>query len=121
MPNWSSIKTGFLKQSYPRQLGELASCLARIKAWCSDIESAKLCVPVIISESLFYLSLLIEADGQTPEFIQLQQLLLSWQQDWSAIITQPTEVAIVRTTSASWSDRILDMSGLLTIETEYAS
>jgi len=119
MPNWSSIKAGFLKQSYPRQLGELASCLARIKAWCSDIESAKLCVPVVLSESLFYLSLLIEADGRTPEFTQLEQLLLSWQQNWAVIITQPTKVAIVRTTSATWSDCILDMSGLLTTESEY--
>jgi hypothetical protein len=65
------------------------------------------------------LSLLIEADGRTPEFTQLEQLLLSWQQNWAVIITQPTQVAIVRTTSASWSDHLLDMSGLLTVETEY--
>ncbi|MBD2777462.1 hypothetical protein [Iningainema tapete] len=119
MPNWSSIEAGFLKQTRSMQLGELASCLARIKAWCFDTESARQGVPVILSESLFYLSLLIEHEEfNTPEFIQLRQLLLSWQQRWSIIVSQPAEIAFVSATSASWSDRILNMSGLLTEETE---
>lgn len=118
MPNWSSIEAGFLQQTRPYQLGELASCLARIKAWCSEIESARFGVPIILSESLLYLSLLIKQEVHTSEFIQLNQLLLSWQQRWSAIISQPDEIALVRATSAFWSNRILDMSGLLDSETE---
>ncbi|GAA6619290.1 hypothetical protein [Scytonema sp. NUACC26] len=119
MPNWSSIEAGFLKQPRSMQLGELASCLSRIKAWCFDIESARQGVPVILSESLFYLALLIEHEEfHTPEFIQLRQLLLSWQKYWSVIISQPAEIAFVSATSASWSERILNMSGLLTSETK---
>ncbi len=33
MPNWSSIEAGFLRLTRQMQLGELAACLARIKAW----------------------------------------------------------------------------------------
>ena len=70
-------------------------------------------------ESLFYLSLLIEHEKlNTPEFIQLRQLLLSWQKHWSIIISQSAEIAFVSATSVSWSDRILNMSALLTSETE---
>jgi|GEM_PF-1119835 len=119
MPNWSSIKAGFVKQTRSMQLGELASCLSRINAWCFDAESDRQGVPVILSESLFYLSLLIEHEElNTPEFIQLRQLLLSWQEGWSIIISRPAEIAFVSATSASWSDRILNMSGLLTSQTE---
>jgi hypothetical protein len=116
MPNWTSIEAGFLKQTRSMQLGELASCLSRIKAWCFDTESARQGVPVILNESLLYLSVLREYEElNTPDFIELHQLLLSWQQRWSIIVSQPAELASVSATSASWSDRILNMSGLLTL------
>ncbi len=118
MPSWSEMKAEFLNDSHPRQLGELASCLARIKAWCGEPKSARNAVPIIIAEGLFYLSLLMEIDGQTPEFTQLHQLLQDWQTRWSIIYPSPTEMTNISTISATWSDRILDMSGLLAKETE---
>ncbi len=58
MPNWIAIEAGFLKLTYTRQLGELAACLARIKAWCLIEDSFREVVPVILDESLLYVSLL---------------------------------------------------------------
>jgi hypothetical protein len=111
MPNWSSVEAGFLQQTRPYQLGELASCFARIKAWCSEIESARFGVPIILSESLLYLSLLIKQEVHTSEFIQLHQLVLSWQQRWSAIISKPDEIDLVIATSASNTARLRKKEG----------
>ncbi|OUL36909.1 hypothetical protein BV372_04525 [Nostoc sp. T09] len=113
MPNWSVIEASFLRQSYPQQLGELAASLARLKSWCQKNASREL-IPVLLSENLLYVNLLQqESHINNVELTQLQELLQNWLQDWVTICDKPTEIASLADVAATWSKRVLDMSGLL--------
>jgi hypothetical protein len=111
MANWSAIEASFLRQSHPQQLGELASSLARLKSWSQKNASREI-VPVLLEENLLYLRL-IQQQSYIAQLSQIQDLLIEWQRDWSSICTSPIEVANLASVAAAWSDRVLDMSGLL--------
>ncbi len=111
MANWSAIEASFLRQSHPQQLGELASSLARLKSW-SQKKASREIVPVLLEENLLYVRLIQEL-GDIAQLSQIQDLLIAWQQNWSSICDLPTEVANLASVAAAWSDRVLDMSGLL--------
>jgi hypothetical protein len=113
IPNWSAIETSFLHQPYPQQLGELAAALARLESWCQKDASREL-VPVLLSESLLYVNLLQQKSHiNNIELSQLQKLLQGWEQDWLDICDRPIETASLSPVAATWSKRVLDMSGLL--------
>ncbi len=109
MPNWNAIEVSFLNKPYPQQLGELAGSLARLKSWSQKNASGEI-VPVLLKESLLYVNLLQKQNhSHHVELAQLQELLQGWvnQADHS------TEVANLAPIAATWSERVLDMSGLL--------
>lgn len=112
MPNWNLIEEGFLKLSHQMQLGELASCLARIKAWSLTGVLNREVVSVIIDEAILYTSL-IQQESPINELAQLQQQLQDWRHSWSTTSISDADISNISTTSATWSDRLLDMSGLL--------
>ncbi|MBE9210938.1 hypothetical protein IQ244_31450 [Nostoc sp. LEGE 06077] len=113
IPNWSAIEASFLAEPYPQQLGELAASLARLKSWCQKNARREL-VPVLLSENLLYVNLLQqESQSNNTELTQLQNLLEDWQQNWVNIYDSPTETASLAAAAATWSERVLNMSGLL--------
>ncbi|UKO96485.1 hypothetical protein [Nostoc sp. UHCC 0870] len=116
MPNWSAIEAIFVRQPHAQQLGELAACLARLNSWSQKNANREL-VPVLLEESLLYLSL-VQQKNETNNFElnQLQDLLQGWKQDWINIWDKPTETARIASAASNWSQRVLDMSGLLTSE-----
>ncbi len=110
MPNWSAIEASFLCQSYEQQLGELAASLARLNSWSQKSASREL-VPILLSESLFYLSLIQqETEMNNIELNQLQDLLQNWIDFWDKSI----EITDIESVASTWSQRLLEMSGLLT-------
>jgi hypothetical protein len=111
MPNWSAIETSFLRQSHPQQLGELASSLARLKSW-SQKKASREIVPVLLEENLLYVRL-IQRQSNIAQLSQIEDLLVGWQHNWSSICSNPTEVANLASVAATWSEQVLDMSGLL--------
>ncbi|WP_026736123.1 hypothetical protein [Fischerella sp. PCC 9605] len=109
MPNWNAIEASFLNQPYPQQLGELAATLARLKSWSQKNASREI-VPVLLAESLLYVNLLQkQSHVNNVELTQLQELLQGWVNQGDKL----TEVANLASISATWSERVLDMSGLL--------
>ncbi|ABA24995.1 conserved hypothetical protein (plasmid) [Trichormus variabilis ATCC 29413] len=116
MPNWSSIKASFLALDQPHQLGELASSLAHLKSWVQSSDCQQV-VPVVLEESLLYLSL-IQQNTQVyhKELNQLQDILQGWQRNWDNIKSQSSQTANITNVASGWSERILDMSGLLKSE-----
>ncbi|WP_414574550.1 hypothetical protein [Anabaena sp. CCY 9402-a] len=66
---------------------------------------------------MLYLSL-VQQKNETNNFElnQLQELLQGWKQDWINIWDKPTETARIAAAASTWSQRVLDMSGLLTSE-----
>ena len=109
MPNWNAIETSFLNQPMPQQLGELAASLARLKSWSQKIAYREI-VPVLLSENLLYVNLLQQQNHpHHVELTQLQKLLQGWVNEGSNL----TEIANITSVAATWSERVLDMSGLL--------
>jgi len=113
MPNWSAIKVSFLALDQSHQLGELASSLAHLKSWVQSSDCHQV-VPVVLEESLFYLSL-IQQNTQINhrELNQLQLVLQDWQRDWDNIKSQSSQTANIADVAYGWSQRVLDLSGLL--------
>ncbi len=111
MPNWNAIEASFLNQPMPQQLGELAASLARLKSWCQKNASREI-VPVLLKESLLYVNLLQQQNHpHRVELAQLQELLQGWVNKGS----RSTEIANLAPIAATWSARVLDMSGLLVV------
>ena len=109
MANWNAIKTSFLNQPIPQQLGELAASLARLKSWSQKNASREI-IPVLLEENLLYINLLQQQNHpHHAELTQLQELL----QGWVNQINNSTEVINIAPIAATWSARVLDMSGLL--------
>lgn len=109
MPNWNAIETSFLNQPMPQQLGELAASLARLKSWSQKIAYREI-VPVLLSENLLYVNLLQQQNHpHHVELTQLQKLLQGWVNEGNNL----TEIANITSVAATWSERVLDMSGLL--------
>ncbi len=111
MANWSAIEASFLRQSHPQQLGELAAGLARLKSWSQKNASREI-VPVLLEENLLYVRL-IQEQNNIAQLSQIQDLLIEWQRDWLSICDNSTEIANLASVTAAWSERVLDMSGLL--------
>ena len=82
MPNWSAIEASFLRQSHAQQLGELAASLARLNSW-SQKSAIRELVPILLSESLLYVSLIQQkSEINNVELNQLQDLLQNWINVW---------------------------------------
>ena len=111
MPNWNAIEASFLNQPMPQQLGELAASLARLKSWSKKNASGEI-VPVLLKESLLYVNLLQKQNHpHHVELTQLQKIL----QGWVNQVNNSTEIANLVPIAATWSERVLDMSGLLVV------
>lgn len=112
MPDWDKIEKSFLSTNRQRQLGELASSLSRFKGWLLAGEANREVASVILDESILYVSL-IQKETFIPELSSLETLLQSWRENWSTITNSRAEIQQITLTSATWSEQILDMSGLL--------
>jgi hypothetical protein len=113
MPNWSAITASFLALDQQHQLGELASSLAHLKSWVQSSDSHQV-VPVVLDESLLYLSLILQnTQIYNGELNQLQDILQDWQSNWDNIKSQSTQTANIADVASGWSQRVLDLSGLL--------
>ncbi|WP_414546580.1 hypothetical protein [Nostoc sp. CCY0012] len=113
MPNWSAIEASFLALDQPHRLGELASSLAHLKSWVQSSDCYPV-VPVVLEESLLYLSL-IQQNTQINhgELNQLHDVLQDWQRNWDNIKSQSNQTTNIADVASNWSERILEMSGLL--------
>lgn len=112
MPDWTSIEKSFLRISRQRQLGELASSLSRFKAWALAGQANREVASVVLDESILYVSLL-QKESFIPELSELHSTLLSWRHNWSTITEQEASLIEVTEISVTWSEKVLDMSGLL--------
>ncbi|BDA71652.1 hypothetical protein CAL7716_058180 [Calothrix sp. PCC 7716] len=110
MPDWNLIEKSFLRLSRQKQLGELASGLSRFKGWLLLGSVNHEVASVILDESILYVSLLQQENA---EFNELHKQLLSWRHNWLTITGLEAELLKVAETSATWTDKVLSMSGLL--------
>lgn len=98
------------------RLGNLASNLARIKSRCQDVANREL-VESLIQESKYFIEwTAADAEVETAaELVELQIQLARWQYRWVNIWDDSQQRMMVAQQAGIWSERVLDMSGLLSV------
>ncbi len=114
MKDWTAIRERYLRDNLPVRLGGLAANLSRIKSFMAQDGSREVVESMIAESKLFIEWTAAEAEvNTTAALIELQVQLARWQLNWSRIWTSRDERAKVAKQSAAWSQRVLEMSGLL--------
>jgi tRNA A37 N6-isopentenylltransferase MiaA len=114
MKDWQAKEESFTRYEVPFRLGNLASSLAHIKS-CAGNEAHKELVKSFVEESKFFIEWTagdMDID-RAAELADMQIQLARWQLTWDRIWADQAELLKVINTAKLWSDRVLDMSGLL--------
>jgi len=109
-----TIQERYLCDDLPVRLGGLAANLARVKSF-SDHPDHRDVVEKLLDESKFLIEWTAaeaKIDVQA-ELIELQVQLARWQRSWTDIWADPARRAAVAEQARIWSERVLQMSGLL--------
>jgi hypothetical protein len=114
MKDWSNIRERYLNDSLPIRLGGLAANLLRIKSFSLNRQNRE-AVEGLLDESKHFIEwTALEADIQVAaELVELQVLLARWQYRLDSIWTQEAQLQRLSEQAASWSNRVLQFSGLL--------
>ena len=111
--NLTEKQARFQCENIPNRLGHIAANLARIKSFVHV--AYKEAVTTIISETKW----LIEWTAAeiepvlAEELVNIQVQLAMWELTWDSIWADEKVRTVVAEQSGVWSDRVLDMSGLL--------
>ncbi len=109
----------FLRDPQPIRLGNIASNVSRIGSHLDDARLASI-VMTFIRESKFFCEWAgIEAaqdDIETAAVLAaLQRQLVQWEHHFDVICADPARRAEMARVAREWSDRLLQMSGLLDV------
>jgi hypothetical protein len=114
MKDWDAIQERYLQDELPIRLGGLAANLSRVKSFANH-DANEAAVASLVEESKFFIEWTApDADIDTAaELVELQVQLAVWERRWSQIWDDLTQRQQVAASSAAWSQRVLEMSGLL--------
>ncbi len=124
MTDWNKKQERFEQYNIPTRLGHLATNLARIKSFCDDVTPQDV-VASLFKESLYFIEwtvpsiVLLDVD-QAAEIVDLGRVLTHWLFNWEKIRSDATALTQVQTEVSFWSERVLEMSGLLPESTAIA-
>jgi broad specificity phosphatase PhoE len=114
MRDWAALRERYLRDKLPVRLGGLAANLARVRSFADHPAHGEV-VEALLEESKFLVEWSapeVEAESQA-ELVELQIILVRWQRAWSSIWVDPERRAAVAEQAGAWSERVLEMSGLL--------
>jgi len=114
MKDWKAIRERYLRDAMPVRLGGLAANLARIKSFSDHPDHCDV-VESLLNESKFFIEWTApEAEIELQvELAELQIQLACWQLNWKSIWNDSVQRAAVTGKAQIWSERVLEMSGLL--------
>jgi len=114
MKDWTTIQTRYLQDALPIRLGGIAANLSRVKSFATH-DANREAVVSLLEESKFFIEWTAgEAElSVAAELIELQIQLSLWQRAWDKIWPDTMQRQQVASTSSKWSQRILELSGLL--------
>lgn len=118
MRDWQDYRERFLRDPQPIRLGGISANLARINSF-ADRDAHRETVRNVIEDSEYLIEWAgpdLELEVQV-ELVELQLQLARWYLGWSAIWVDPVQRNHMREYAQKWSDRLLDLSGLLNDET----
>jgi len=114
MNDLSAIKDRYLRDAVPARLGGLAANLARVGSFSKN-QANREAVYGLLDESKWFIEWTAAETtiDVAAQLVELQLELSLWQLDWERIWSNPAVRAAISTHSKSWSDRVLELSGLL--------
>ncbi len=114
MKDWTTKRERYLRESVSIRLGELAANLARIQSF-SNNDLNRDAVAHLIEESKFFIEWTAIDAGidQAAELVELQVQLACWQLGWARIWADNSQRTKVAEQAKLWSNRVLEMSALL--------
>lgn len=114
MKDWTAIHERYLRDSMPVRLGGLAANLSRIKSFAAQ-DASRDAVESMLDESKHFIEwTAAEAEIQTAaQLVELQVQMARWQLTWASTWSNPLQRQQLAEQSATWSKRVLEMSGLL--------
>lgn len=115
MRDYRAIHKRYLRDPLSIRLGGLAANLARVKSF-STLGQNDILVNSLLDESKYFIEwTAAEAEAEvTAELVQLQIQLARWQRKWPSIWADASQRMAMAETAKRWSERVLDLSGLLT-------
>jgi hypothetical protein len=112
--NAAAIRERFLRDNPSRRFGNLAANLARIESFGADPDHSEL-VRHLAEESAFFIEW--AAPDATPaiqcQLLELQRRLVSWTRTWNGLWNDDQQRALMRETAGRWSQRLLQIAGLV--------
>lgn len=111
--NLNEKQARFQRDNIPNRLGHIASNLARVRSFCNI--AYKEAVQSVIAETQWFIEW-TAAEVQpeyAEELVNIQVQLARWELKLNNIWLDEKERAEVAQTAEAWSQRVLDMSGLL--------
>ncbi len=108
------IQERYLRDPLPIRLGGLAANLARVNSF-SDHADHKETVSSLLAESQYFIEW-TAADAnlaQQVELLELQRTLAGWRLAWDEIWNDSERRSRVAAEARQWSNRVLELSGLL--------
>lgn len=114
MKDYTTIRQRYMRDELPVRLGGLAANLRRVKSAASRDEN-RAAVEGLLDESKHFIEwTAAEADiDQAAELVELQVQLARWQYKWHDIWSDPERRQEVAGQAGRWSDRVLELSGLM--------
>ncbi len=114
MKDWVAIRDRYLRDGLPVRLGGLAANLARVKSFADHPDHGDV-VKSLLEESKFLIEWTArEARTESQaDLVDLQVQLARWQHGWASIWGDPVRRSAVAEQAGAWSERVLEMSGLL--------
>ena len=114
MKDWTPIRERYLRDQLPVRLGGLAANLHRIKSFSTQ-EAGRESVESLLEESKYFIEwTAAEAEVNTAaQLVELQIQLACWQRNWPRTWSDPLHRREVAEQSAIWTQKVLELSGLL--------
>jgi uncharacterized protein YcbX len=114
MTDWTLIRERYLKDGLSVRLGGLAANLGRVRSFGAQSTSGE-AVRSRLEESAHFIEWTApEASIHTAaELIELQVELARWRRAWPKVWSDPEQRKALTKRAAEWSQRVLELSGLL--------
>jgi len=114
MNNLDRIHARYLQDPLPQRLGGIAADLARVVSSSRHADASEV-VALMLEESQHFIEWTVaEADlAIAAELVDVQIGLALWRKIWFEAQHHPGQRALLAWQAKQWSDRLLQMSGLL--------
>jgi hypothetical protein len=113
-PNKENLRERFLRDPLPKRLGGLAATLGRISSVARVSSDASNIIRLLGEAKYFIEWTAADAEPEVAsELVSMQTLINLWLAAWDNVYQNKAQRTLLSVQAKQWSDRVLDLSGLL--------